>query len=93
MKIGYLGTGLLDCLDVTEFAAWGAESGFQALDVRPKCSYAPQVRARYGLATHSTYGPAANPITGDDQKRRDEIAKAAQAIESAAKHGVACGSS
>ena len=88
MKIGYFGTGIMGQLDLADFARWGKENGFGEINVPWNRDDARAIADQSGLEIWSTYGQAAQPITGDDREREIQIAQGRHALDLAAKQGI-----
>ena len=56
MKLGFFATGSTDRLDFAEFARWGAEHGYQAMDVPPDRPGTRAMCERFGLQVSCTSG-------------------------------------
>lgn len=89
MRLGYFHNGHFPPIEFEEFAKWGAENGFQAIDVPLFQADAAVVCDRYGLMPSSTTGQSFQPITADAGIRRAEIDKGRRAVDYAASQGIA----
>lgn len=90
MKLGYFPTGIMGKLDFEEFARWGAEQGFGAMDVPPDRPGTRAICDRYGLRVSCTSGIYGDPLKADDREREKQIDVIKQAIDLAAQQGVPC---
>lgn len=90
MKLGFFPTGVLQKLDFAEFAQWGAQHGFQAMDVPPDRPGTVEICARHGLEVRCTSGIYGDPLKADERERERQIEIIKQAIDLAAAQGVAC---
>ncbi len=90
MKLGFFPTGILQKLDFEEFARWGAEQGFEAMDVPPDRPGTRAICARYGLQVSCTSGIYGDPLKADDREREQQIDLIKQAVDLAAAQGVPC---
>src|SRR5579859_353039 len=62
VKLGFFATGSTDKLDFAEFAKWGAENGYQAMDVPPTRPGTKAICERYGLQVVATSGIYGAPL-------------------------------
>lgn len=90
MKLGFFPTGVLSKLDFAEFAQWGAENGFAAMDVPPDRPGTRAICDRLGLQVTCTSGIYGDPLKADDVEREKQIAIIKQAIDLAAAQRVPC---
>jgi sugar phosphate isomerase/epimerase len=88
MKLGFFGTGVTQQLDFAEFARWGSEHGFRAMDVPPDRPGTRAICDRLELQVNCTTGLYGNPITRDDREREEQLARLRQAIDLAATQGI-----
>lgn len=90
MKLGFFPTGILGKVDFEEFARWGAEQGFAAMDVPPDRPGTRAICDRYGLQVNCTSGIYGDPLKTDDHERETQIELIKQAIDLAAEQRVPC---
>ena len=70
VKLGYFWNGHFPPIEFQDFVRWGADNGYQAIDVPLYQEDAAEVCGRYGLQPSSTTGQAFQPITEDADSRR-----------------------
>lgn len=88
MKLGYFATGATNRLDFEDFARWGAEHGFRAMDVPPDRPGTREICDRHGLEVACTSGMLGNPLRANDAEREEQITLIKQGIDLAAQQGV-----
>jgi len=84
VKLGYFHNGHFPPIEFETFVRWGADNGYQAIDVP---LFEPNVRAiceRHGLEPTSTVGMACQPIATDPELRAEEVTQARRALDYAA---------
>ncbi len=89
MKLGFFAVGSTDKLDFAEFARWGAEHGYQAMDVSPTQPGTRTICDRVGLDVVCTSGIYGAPLQADDAEREKQIGLIERAIDLAASQGIA----
>ena len=90
MKLGFFATALMRGIDFAEFARFGAEVGYQAMDVPPEMPGTREICDRLGLTVHCTTGLGAAVITKDDAEREVQMARIRAAIDLASAQGIPC---
>ena len=90
MKLGFFATGVLGKIDFEEFARWGAEQGYGAMDVPPDRPGTRAICDRHGLQVNCTSGIYGDPLKADDRERETQVDIIKQAIDLAASQRVPC---
>jgi len=90
VKLGFFPTGAMNQIDFGEFARWGAEQGFGAMDVPPDRPGTRAICDRHGLQVNCTSGIYGDPLQADDRAREQQIDLIKQAINLAAEQRVPC---
>jgi sugar phosphate isomerase/epimerase len=88
VKLGFFATGSTDRLDFEGFARWGAEHGYQAMDVPPDRRGTRAMCEQLGLQVSCTSGIYGAPLQADDARREQETRLIEQAIDLAATQGI-----
>ncbi len=88
VKLGFFQTGILRQEDFEATARWGAQHGYQAIDVPPDREGTRAICDRHGLQVNSTTGLYGDPVQADDKEREAQIDLLKKAIDLAAAQGV-----
>ncbi len=90
MKLGYFATALMREIDFEEFARFGKDVGYQALDVPPDKPGTRAICDKLGLVVNATTGLRAAPITADDAERERQMSDLRGAIDLASAQDIPC---
>ena len=88
MRLGYFWNGFFPPIDFEEFVQWGAQNGYQAIDVPLFQTNASAVCAKHGLEPSSTAGLAFQPIASERDARQEQVAAGKRAVDFAAAEGI-----